>query len=158
MNGDVGRPRLLDVKDQQQRVSGTCRSPQRDLSEHHELRPVDSQVDDHVDLERDPDGEGDHLADRAGDLGLCDPDLGGDLGDLARALAYWAHLERVSCDRGYRAADTLFCYCDLEEFTAELFVGHVVIGVHGAVTVSRPPTELGQRDRIETTAAASRPS
>ena len=35
----------------------------RDLAEHHELRLVDAQVDDHVDLERDADRERDQLAD-----------------------------------------------------------------------------------------------
>ena len=135
------RPWFLDVQNQQQWRGGPCRSPQRDLSEHHEFRPVDTQVDDHVDLERDPDGERDHLADLPGDPWLHDPDLGGHLGDLARALAHRPHLERVSSDSADRSADAVFCHCGLEEPAPELFVGHVVIGVHRAVTVSRPLNE-----------------
>ena len=66
VDGDVGRPRLLDVEDQQQRFGGARGRAQRDLAEHHELGLVDPQVDDHVDLERDADRERDQLADRTG--------------------------------------------------------------------------------------------
>ena len=63
---------------------------------------------------------------------------GGDLRDLARTLPHRAHLEFVAGDGGDRAAHALLGYGDLEELPPEFLVGHVVIGVHGALTVSRP--------------------
>ncbi len=137
VDGDVGRARFLDVEDQQQRCGGTRGRAKRDLAEHHELRLVDSQVDDQVDLQRDLDVEGDHLADVTGQAGLLNPDFGRHLGDFAGALRHRAHLEFVTGDRGDRTADTVFGHGDLEELATELFVGHFIVDGHGAHTVSR---------------------
>ncbi len=74
-------------------------------------------------------------------------DLGGDLRDLARTLTHRAHLERVAGNPGNRVPDALFGNGNLEELAAELFVRHVVMGVHGVDTVSRPLAQSAQRGR-----------
>ena len=74
-------------------------------------------------------------------------DLRGDLGDLAGTLTHRAHLERVAGDLGDRVPDALFGNGDLEELAAEFFVRHVVMGVHGVDTVSRPLAQSAQRGR-----------
>src|SRR5438445_10253879 len=158
MDGDVGRSRLLDVENQQQRFGGPSGGLQRDLAEHHELRLVDAQVDDHVDLERNTDVEGDHLAHGSGHPWIHDPDLGGHLGELARALGDGPNLEGVSRDRGDRSADSLFADGDVEELAAEFFIGHVVVGVHGALTVSRPTQAASLNTRIRVIARGSVPT
>ncbi len=81
--------------------------------------------------------------------------LRGDLGDLARPLTHRAR-SRMHLPRSAAIAphDALFAHGDLEELPAEFFVGHVVIGVHGGLTVSRPSIPLVLRDRIETQPAS----
>ncbi len=77
---------------------------QRDLAEHLESRPVDPQIDHHVDLQRDADVEGDRPGRRcrvtrgAWMLHACAVTLA----TTAGALAHRAHLELVAGDRGDR--------------------------------------------------------
>src|SRR6476646_1274615 len=90
-----------------------------------------------------------------GGVRLADLDLGGDPRDPARPLAHRAHLELVTGDRGEGRRDALLGHRDLEELAAPLLVGHVVVRVHSAHTVSCPPLTAHQyapmhTDRVTT--------
>jgi hypothetical protein len=78
----------------------------------------------------------------AGHLRFLNLDFGGDLGDLARTLCDGTDLEGVAGDLGDRATDALVSDRELVELPAEFLVGHVLVGSHGAVTVSRPPPRV----------------